>query len=153
MIIGLYKNLKIKEEDELELIDTSYECGICCENIDKKDLTTLSCIANKCGCPYYHHDCIVNWWRSIHKGSHLNKKTYVIRQCPYCRVSAKLITPTESTKKLYNKIHSTYKITIDDMISWKCYAITKTSKKQCCNSKNSNYGNYCGIHKKYFFVV
>lgn len=153
MIIGWYKDLKKKEDEELLTSDIPFECGICCENIDKKDLTTLSCVNNKCGCPYYHHDCIVSWWTSIHKSSHLTNKTYVIRQCPYCRATANLIIPTDPTKKLCNKIHSTYKLTVADLVHWRCNAITQTSKTQCCNSKNSKYGNYCGIHKKYFVAV
>jgi len=151
MIIGLYKDLKKKEEDTL--LDIPYECGICCENIDESNLTTLSCVNNKCGCPYYHHDCIVNWWVSIHKTSYLTKQTYVIRQCPYCRETADLITTKDTTKKKYNNIHLNYQISSSDMIKWKCQAITKSSNKQCCNSKNPNYGVYCGIHKKLFYLT
>ena len=153
MIIGLFKDLKIKEDELLKEKDITYECGICCENIDKCDLISLSCQNNNCGSPHYHHDCIVQWWVNIHKSSYINKKTYVIRQCPYCRKTADMITTNDSTKKLYENIHKNYVLTEEDLVKWRCHAITKSSKKQCSNCKNPYYGNYCGIHKKYHLQV
>ena len=152
MIIGLFKDLKLKEADDLSS-EPLHECGICCESIEKDDLTTLSCADNHCGSPHYHYDCIVKWWLNIHKSTYLQKKTYVIRQCPYCRVTADKITSKDKTNKLYEKIHSNYVLKESDLVKWRCQAITKSSKKQCTNCKNPNYGNYCGIHKKFFIQV
>ena len=143
MIIGLYKSLKQQEElEELNPI-ARHECGICCEAIDESELVTLSCCDNKCGCPYYHHQCILSWWTNIHKKAYLIKKTYVIRQCPYCRVSVDLIKPPIGIIKLHSEIHLGFTEYINNKLY--CLAITRKGTK-CCNKKK--HGNFCGIHKK-----
>ena len=132
-------NYLVEEEEEE---DSENCCGICTEKInrDGEDYIKLDCGHEFCYSCINDSFCYI---ATMNKVSSTNNK----RECPYCRNINSLIplkmgyTPVKGVHKMV------IKSTNNDIPFQRCLATCKTGKK-CKNRGKSEYGGYCGIHKK-----